>query len=95
MRSFSRIFKLNAQRFEAGKKKKFRDFPRGPVVKDPPSDAGDTGLIPGGGTEMPRARSNEVAVVTTTREPTHCSKDPTCCKENLACHNQGPIQPNN
>ena len=40
------------------KKKKFRDFPRGPVVKDPPSNAGDTGLIPGGGTETSRARSN-------------------------------------
>ena len=25
------------------------DFPGGPVVKNPPADAGDTGLIPGSG----------------------------------------------
>ena len=26
-----------------------RDFPGGPVVKNPPANAGDTGLIPGSG----------------------------------------------
>ena len=30
-----------------------REFPGGPVVKNPPSNAGDTGLIPGQGTKMP------------------------------------------
>ena len=30
-----------------------RDFPGGPVVKNPPSNAGDTGLIPGRGTKVP------------------------------------------
>ena len=40
------------------KKKTFREFPGDPVVKDLPSDAGDTGLIPGGGTKMSDARSN-------------------------------------
>ena len=29
--------------------------PRGPVVKTLPSNAGDTGLIPGWGAEMPHA----------------------------------------
>ena len=29
------------------------DFPRGPVVKNLPSSAGDAGLIPGGGTKIP------------------------------------------
>ena len=28
-------------------KSKLQDFPGGPVVKNPPSNAGDSGLIPG------------------------------------------------
>ena len=32
-----------------------RDFPGGPVVKNPPSNAEDTGLIPGQGTKVPPA----------------------------------------
>ena len=33
-----------------------RDFPGGAVVKNPPSNAGDTGLIPGPGrSHMPRS----------------------------------------
>ena len=35
---------------------KERDFPGGTVVKNPPADAGDTGLIPGPGrSHMPRS----------------------------------------
>ena len=34
---------------------KGRDFPGGPVVKNPPSNAGDSGLIPGRGTKIPHA----------------------------------------
>ena len=30
-----------------------RDFPGGPVVKNPPSNAEDEGLIPGQGTKIP------------------------------------------
>ena len=30
------------------------DFPGGPVVKDPPCNAGDMGLIPGQGTKIPQ-----------------------------------------
>ena len=31
------------------------DFPGGPVVKNPPSNAGDVGSIPGQGTKIPHA----------------------------------------
>ena len=30
-----------------------RDFPGGPVVKNPPCSAGEVGLIPGQGTKIP------------------------------------------
>ena len=32
-----------------------RNFPGGPVVKNPPSNAGDAGSIPGQGTKIPHA----------------------------------------
>ena len=32
-----------------------KDFPAGPVVKDPPASAGDTGSIRGQGTKIPHA----------------------------------------
>ena len=35
--------------------KKIRDFPSGPVVKNPPCNSGDMGSIPGRGTGIPRA----------------------------------------
>ena len=31
------------------------NFPGGPVVKNPPSNAGDAGSIPGQGTKIPHA----------------------------------------
>ena len=34
---------------------KYRNFPGGPVVKNPPSNAGDVGSIPGQGTKIPHA----------------------------------------
>ena len=40
------------------KKKKediYRDFPNGPVVKTPPSNAGCTGSVPSRGTKIPHA----------------------------------------
>ena len=39
-----------------------KDFPAGPVVKDPPANARDTGSIPGQGTKIPHARGNQVHV---------------------------------
>ena len=32
-----------------------KDFPGGPVVKNPPSSAGDVGSVPGWGTKNPDA----------------------------------------
>ena len=32
-----------------------QDFPGGPVVKNPPYNSGDAGLIPGQGNKIPRA----------------------------------------
>ena len=38
------------------KRKEVRDFPGGPVVKNPPGNAGDTGSSPGPGrSHMPRS----------------------------------------
>ena len=36
-------------------KKNDRDFPGGPVVKNPPYNAGDAGSLPGRGTKIPHA----------------------------------------
>ena len=44
-----------------------RNFPGGPVVKNPPSNAGDKGSIPGQGTKTPHA-SEKLSQPTTTRE---------------------------
>ena len=50
-----------------------RDFPGGPVVKNPPSDAGDVGLIPGQGTKIPHALEK--------LSPQASTREPMCCKE--------------
>ena len=42
-----------------------RDFPGGPVVKNPPSNAGGAGWIPGHGTKIPRAAGQVSPSVTT------------------------------
>ena len=51
------------------KKRCFGDFPGGPVVKNPPSNAGDAGLIPGRGTKVPRA-TGQLSPRAATTEPT-------------------------
>ena len=69
-----------------------RDFPSIPVVKNPPSNAGDMGLIPGGGTKIPHAvgqLSPRAATTEPTRSGAHApqlarspcaaTKDPVCC----------------
>ena len=48
-----------------------RDFPGGPVVENPPSNAGDMGSIPRRGTKIPHA-TGQLSPLTTTAEPT-CS----------------------
>ena len=48
------------------------DFLVGPVVKIPPSNAGDTGSIPGQGTKIPHA-ARQLSPWATTTEPMHCN----------------------
>ena len=43
-----------------------RDFAGGPVVKNPPCNAGDTGLIPDRETKIPRAVEQLSSSATTT-----------------------------
>ena len=50
--------------------KEHRDFPGGPVVKNPPSNTGDTGSIPSRGTKIPHA-AWQLSPRTTTTEPAH------------------------
>ena len=45
------------------------DFPGGAVVKNPPSNAGDTGSIPGRGTKIPHA-AVQLSPCAATTEPT-------------------------
>ena len=42
------------------------DFPGGPVVKNPPSNAGDVGSIPCRGTKIPHAMGQLIPRTTTT-----------------------------
>ena len=44
------------------------DFPGDPVVKNPPSNAGDVGSLPGQGTKIPHA-SGQLSPHTSTTEP--------------------------
>ena len=48
-----------------------RDFPGGPVVKNLPSNAGDTGSIPGRGTKIPHAAGQQSPRATTTGPAYH------------------------
>ena len=52
-----------------------RDFPGGPVVKNPCSNAGDEGSIPGQGTKIPHA-SGQLSLHATIGEPAHLNEDP-------------------
>ena len=46
-----------------------RDFPGGPVVKNPPCNAGDVGSIPGQGTKILHAVELKLSPCTTKKEP--------------------------
>ena len=52
-----------------GFKQKSRDFPGGPVIKNLPSNVGDTGFIPSQRTKVPHD-AGELSQVFTTRKPT-------------------------
>ena len=51
------------------------DFPGGPVVKNPPYNAGDTGSIPGQRTKIPHA-AGQLSPCATTRAHTPQRKIP-------------------
>ena len=51
-------------------KSRHRDFPGGPVVKNPPYNAGHAGSIPGQGTKIPHAMG-QLSLCATTTELTH------------------------
>ena len=61
-----------------------RDFPGGSVVKNPPCEGEDSGLIPGQGTKIPHATEQLSLPATTTesvchmKDPAGCNKDPVC-----------------
>ena len=61
-----------------------RDFPGGPVAKNPLCEGEDSGLIPGQGTKIPCAMEQLSLPATTTesvchiKDPAGCNKDPVC-----------------
>ena len=63
------IYWENIRNTEICKKKK-RDFPGGPVVKNLPYNAGGTGSIPGQGTKIPHA-AGQLSPCATTTELVH------------------------
>ena len=56
-------------------KTSLRDFPGGPVVKNPPYSAGDAGSIPGQGTKIPHA-AGQLSPHATTTELEHLDDSP-------------------
>ena len=78
------------------------DFPGGPVIKNPPSNAGDAGSIPGRGTKIPHA-TGQLSLHAATTEPTHLGarvpqlerenahattrEKPVCSNEEPTCRN--------
>ena len=61
-----------------------RDFPGGPVVKNPPCNAGDASSTPDQETTIPHAAGQLSPRATTRGKPAHpAMKDPTCCNQDL------------
>ena len=54
------------------------DFPGGPVVKNPPSNAGGRSSIPGQGTKILHTSGQLNPHATTTEKRNRCDKDPVC-----------------
>ena len=64
------------------------EFPGGPVINNLPSSAGWMGLIPGQGTEIPRA-VRQPSPHTETAEPGVSNREPVCCE----LQNSGTLEP--
>ena len=52
------------------------DFPGGPGVKNPPTNAGDAGLIPGRVTKITHAAGQVSSRATTREKPVHHKEEP-------------------
>ena len=63
---FSYILRILQKKTLFIKVSSIRDFPGGPVVKNPPCNAGHVGLIPGWGTKIPHA-TEQVSLCLATR----------------------------
>ena len=62
------IYFVNKETARRSSKSKSWDFLHGPVVKNQPSNAGDTGSIPGWGTKIPHA-TGQLSPCAATTEP--------------------------
>ena len=65
--NYTLIFLIKIKK-ELLKLKNIGDFPGGPVVKNPPCNAGDVGSIPGQGTKISHV-AGQLSPCTTTTEP--------------------------
>ena len=70
---------LEEKRRERHSHLKVWDFPGGSVVKNLPTNVGDTGSIPGLGTEIPHA-TGQLGPHTTTTQPAQGDEDSTARK---------------
>ena len=70
-----------------------RDFPAGPVIKNPPSSAGDMGLIPGQRTKIPCSVGQLSPGTTTGEAMAQLGKKSTCCNKEPQHCNKDPAQP--
>ena len=74
------------------KKIKTWDFPNGPMVKDPPGNAGDAGWTPGLGTKTPHATEQLSPCAPTTEA---CAfRSPRTTTTEFVCCNSGSTQTN-
>ena len=68
------------------------DFPHGPVVKNPPANAGDMGSIPGQGNKIPHV-VGQLSLHVTTTEPA-CSRACVPQLEKPEFHNEETVHSN-
>ena len=55
------------------------DIPGGPMVKNPPCNAGNLGSTPDWGTKILHAAGSLSPHTPTSENPKHCNTDITCC----------------
>ena len=87
---FPRRYKIKSPQQKSRYKSECRDFLGGPVVKNPPSSAGDAGSIPGQGTKIPYA-TGQLSSRTTSTELTRLQRENPrarvpACRKNCRAH---------